>query len=87
MHMCMFMCMNPMPIIRKHILEVSQAELASIAGTSQATVSRWEKGDQHPDRDQMDRIRAEVRRRRKKWNDVWFFDASAIPLKETARVA
>ncbi|MDR6953819.1 putative transcriptional regulator [Ancylobacter sp. 3268] len=69
------MRMNQMLLIRKSVLDVSQAALAAIAGTSQATVSRWEKGDLHPDRSQMALIRAEALKRGLQWNDAWFFEA------------
>ena len=67
--------MNPMPIIRKSIFDVSQAELAAIAGTTQATVSRWESGELHPDRDQLARIREAAKVRGLRWDDAWFFEA------------
>lgn len=61
--------------IRKNILKISQKDLASIAGegTSQASVSRWETGELHPDRAQMANIRSEAERRGLPWNDEWFF--------------
>ena len=70
-------CMNPMPTIRKSILNVSQAELAAIAGTTQATISRWESGELHPDRSQMARIREAAMQRGRPWDDTWFFEAPA----------
>lgn len=48
-------------------------ELATIASTTQATVSRWEKGELSPDLDQLAAIRAAVIERKLKWNDAWFF--------------
>lgn len=60
--------MNPMPIIRKNVLDVSQAELAAIAGTTQATVSRWEKGELQPDRIHLGRIRDAVKDRGIAWD-------------------
>ena len=41
--------------IRK-LLNLSQAALASFCGTTQATVSRWEKGELQPDREQIAKI-------------------------------
>lgn len=74
MHISMFMGMNPMPLIRKTILDISQAELAAIAGTTQATVSRWEKGELQPDRTQLARIREAAMSRGVAWDDAWFFE-------------
>ncbi len=77
--------MNPMPMIRKDILVVSQAELAAIAGTSQPTVSRWERGEQHPDREHLARIRAAALERGVSWDDAWFFEAPGrAPSTESA---
>lgn len=61
--------------IRRSVLQLSQAELARIASTSQATVSRWEAGELKPDISQMAAIRAEAKRRGIDWQDVWFFEA------------
>lgn len=79
MHISMFIGMNPMPIIRKDILNVSQADLAEIAGTSQATVSRWEKGELQPDRAQLAKIRQAAMGRGLVWDDTWFFDPPSFP--------
>jgi len=64
--------------IRKNVLKLTQHGLAQLCGTNQATVSRWEKGELFPDLSQMSAIRAEVRRKRLKWDDRWFFEAPAI---------
>jgi len=79
------MCaMTPLLRIRKEVLDLTQQEMADIAGTTQATVSRWERGGSlEPSRDQMERIRAEAARQGKAWNDAWFFDVPATP-KEAA---
>ncbi len=66
-------------LIRTTIFKIRQDEMAGIADTSQATVSRWEKGDLVPDLQQMSAIRAEARSRGIKWKDDWFFNATAIP--------
>ena len=66
--------MNPMFHIRKTVLKMSQRELAAISGVTQTTVSRWEAGALEPSRDEMEKIRAEARRRRVKWNDRLFFE-------------
>lgn len=41
--------------IRK-LLSLSQAALGAVGGTTQATVSRWEKGELQPDREQIAKI-------------------------------
>lgn len=65
--------MNAVAHVRKSVLKASQMELATIASTTQATVSRWEKGELSPDLDQLAAIRAAVIERKLKWNDAWFF--------------
>jgi DNA-binding transcriptional regulator YiaG len=67
--------MGPIEHIRTQILKVTQAQLGEIAGTTQATVSRWEKGESEPDREEMERIRAEAKARGHEWDDSWFFAA------------
>lgn len=67
--------MNTISHIRKNVLKLTQADLAAVVGTNQATVSRWEKGELYPDLSQMNAIRDEVRRKRVKWDDRWFFEA------------
>ncbi|MEN6306015.1 MAG: helix-turn-helix domain-containing protein [Armatimonadia bacterium] len=68
-----------MKLIRKVVLGISQAEMASLTETTQATVSRWEKGELEPDRQQMGAIRAAAAARGIEWRDEWFFDAASIP--------
>jgi len=60
--------------IRKHIFGVTQDAFAEIAGTTQASVSRWESGMLHPDRGEMARIRAAARQANIPWSDRWFFE-------------
>lgn len=69
--------MSTVQHLRKNILKISQAELAEVAKTTQATVSRWENGELSPDLDQLTRIREEVRKRGLAWDDAWFFEAPA----------
>ena len=66
--------------IRKQVLKMSQAEMAALTETSQATVSRWETGELEPDRAQMETIREAAKQRGLAWDDAWFFikDASAL---------
>lgn len=71
--------MGPIEHIRKAVLKASQAELAAIAGVTQATVSRWENGQFEPSREELARIRDEAKARGVEWDDGWFFDAPAEP--------
>jgi transcriptional regulator with XRE-family HTH domain len=76
--------MNPLLHIRKNVLDITQAEMAALTGTRQATVSRWERGELEPSRDQLNSIRNEAAKRGIEWDDSWFFGAPAV---ETAEVA
>jgi transcriptional regulator with XRE-family HTH domain len=67
--------MHPIKKIRRDIFRTTQSAFADIAGVNQATVSRWERGEFEPSRDEMAKIRDEARRRRIRWNDSLFFDA------------
>lgn len=70
--------MGPIEHIRKVVLRLSQAELAAIAETTQATVSRWEAGQLEPSRVELARIRNEVKARELPWDDCWFFEAPVV---------
>lgn len=65
--------MNPIRHIRREIFKVTQAEFASLAGVTQASVSRWESGGS-PSLEEMQRIRAAASDRDIDWKDEWFFD-------------
>lgn len=66
--------MHPIERIRREVFEMTQASFAEVAGVTQATVSRWERGEFEPSRDELSRIRDEARRKRLKWRDAWFFE-------------
>ena len=74
--------MHPIEHIRKAIFDLSQQAFGEIAGTTQASVSRWESGEQHPGLDEMARIRAAARERGIAWDDKLFFE---IPPKRRRR--
>lgn len=69
--------------IRKSVFRLSQAEFAAIAGVTQATVSRWEKGGS-PTLEEMQRIRAAAAERRIRWSDKLFFEPAPSPKQEGA---
>lgn len=66
--------MKPIEYIRKHILKVTQSEMAAIADVTQATVSRWESGEFGPSLDEAARIRAEAAAREIPLADSVFFE-------------
>lgn len=70
---------NSMEYIRKNVLQISQAQMASIAQTSQANVSRWECGKVFPYLKQLEHIREEAQARGIEWNDSLFFNESPAP--------
>jgi transcriptional regulator with XRE-family HTH domain len=65
--------MLPIAFIRHSVFQLTQREFAALAGTSQATVSRWEKGELTPDAANLDRIRQAAQANNIEWNDTWFF--------------
>ncbi len=65
---------SPMLHIRKNVLGMTQVQLAALTGAQQGTVSRWERGQLEPSRDQLERIREEARNRGVEWDDSWFFE-------------
>ena len=75
--------MKPIAHIRKSIFEMTQTSFALVAGATQGTVCRWERGELSPDREHMERIRAEAARLGKPWDDRWFFEVPP-PVAEAA---
>ena len=68
---------------------IKQGQLAEIAGVSQGTVSKWEKGELEPSREELGRIRGEAQARGLDWNDSSFFDVpgSNTPTKSGNQLA
>lgn len=69
--------------IRRNVFDVSQAAFGQIAGTTQASVSRWERGEQEPGITEMSKIRLEARTRGLPWDDRWFFELPSQPTEQT----
>lgn len=65
--------MNAIRFIRCEVFRATQAEMAAIAGTQQATWSRWESDQLRPSLEHARRIRAEALRRGLAWDDSWLF--------------
>ena len=65
--------MNALRRIRLTIFKVTQSEMASIAGVTQATISRWENGVP-PSLEDMRAIRGAASDRHLDWDDQLFFD-------------
>ncbi|TJV32037.1 MAG: helix-turn-helix transcriptional regulator [Mesorhizobium sp.] len=59
--------------IRTNVFKVNQTGFATLAGVTQATVSRWEAGGS-PSLDEMQAIRKAAAERDIDWNDAWFFE-------------
>jgi len=70
---CAMTCSPLLPIRRR--FDASQQEMADIVGVDQSTWSRWERGHRHPTLIELQRIRAEARRRGMPWKDDWLFEA------------
>ena len=69
--------MKPLEHIRKNVFGLSQTEFGQIAGTTQPSVSRWEKGEQEPSHSEMAAIRQAAHDRGLTWDDRWFFEVPA----------
>jgi predicted transcriptional regulator len=76
MRLRIFHGMKPIEHIRKHILKVTQAEMATIAEVTQATVSRWESGEFEPSLGELGRIRSAAKERGLIWDDSLFFETA-----------
>jgi transcriptional regulator with XRE-family HTH domain len=76
--------MSTIRYIRQQVLKITQAEMASIAGVEQPTVSRWERDVHQPSLHHLNRIRTEALRRSLKWDDRWFFVATGAEKRGSA---
>jgi transcriptional regulator with XRE-family HTH domain len=66
--------MRPIAHIRKDLFKLSQAAFGAVAGTSQATVSRWESGELEPSLEQIARIRSAAIQAGLQWRDELLFE-------------
>jgi transcriptional regulator with XRE-family HTH domain len=76
--------MRPIEHIRRNVFRLKQGPFAEIAGTTQPSVSRWERGEQNPDAAEMARIRDAAREQGLEWDDSLFFE---VPPTETPQPA
>jgi hypothetical protein len=67
---------GPILWIRSQVFKCGQTEFAKIAGTTQPTVSRWERGEFDPDLRNLRLIRSAAIERGIDWQDSWFFEIS-----------
>ncbi len=79
--------MEPIEHIRKKVFAVNQEAFGAIAGTTQASVSRWENGEQEPSQTEMARIRQAALNQGLTWDDSWFFEVPAEASDVTAERA
>jgi transcriptional regulator with XRE-family HTH domain len=64
----------PISHIRSEVFRLTQQEFAELAGSTQATVSRWEKGELSPTADNLAWIRRAAIAKGIEWNDSWFWE-------------
>lgn len=76
--------MNPVTYIRKHVLRLTQSQLAEELDTTQATVSRWETAGRFPSD-----VQPNIRNMTSglEWSDSWFFDAPDVAGASTPEAA
>ena len=65
--------MTPSIFIRKHVLRMTQEQLAAELCVTQTTTCRWDKGGAFPSWAQI-KIREIGRAKRSDWSDSWFFE-------------
>ena len=66
--------MNTIKTIRTELFRISQVEFAQIAGVTQPTIVRWERGEGEPSASELGRIRAAASERDIDWPDDSIFD-------------
>lgn len=66
--------MSAIAHIRKKVLGLSQMAVADLTGVTQATVSRWEKGELSPNLRELGILRDAARSKGVEWDDSWFFE-------------
>ena len=67
--------MSAIARIRKELLGLTQAELAAITGVTQATVSRWERGELFPNLRELALIREAAKAAKPDaWDDSLIFE-------------
>lgn len=76
--------MRPIEHIRRNVFGLKQGPFAEIAGTTQPSVSRWERGELAPDQQEMARIRDAARLRGIAWDDRLFFEVPDQPAENAA---
>jgi transcriptional regulator with XRE-family HTH domain len=69
----MYILMIQVRDIRTKVFEVSQIEMAEIAGVRQPTISRWETAKSRVPATALSRIRDAAKARRLPWDDRWVF--------------
>jgi transcriptional regulator with XRE-family HTH domain len=75
--------MNAIEHIRRNVFKVTQTAFSGFAGTTQASVSRWENNEQEPGLEEMARIREKASEMGIHWDDRWFFETPA-PAEQAA---
>ena len=73
--------MSQIQRIRQEMFGLSQKDFAVLAGITQPTVSRWERGECAPTLKELSRIRDAARERGLDWDDRLFFES---PREEAA---
>ena len=69
--------MSPITRIRTQVFGLDQAKFAALAGATQGTVSRWERGILEPSLTHLQKIRAEAEQRGLSLNDAWLFETGS----------
>lgn len=67
--------MSPFLYIRKEVFRLTQSDFAAMVGADQATVSRWDRGLQHPDYARLQIIREQAKAKGLTFDDSWFFES------------